>query len=200
MTATGWLAEVADRERLRAWVELATDQLHGLALQGPRSRAALSDVVWTPATQPSLAELRRWRFLIGRIGSADGVAISVSRTGCTGELGYEIFWHPSDGEAVWDAVWTAAEPLGCKPLGLEALDIQRIEAGLILAGHEFDDQVDPFEAGIGFAVALDDETSWGARRWWAGARTRSAGSSALSWTAARPPAGAKTCTSAASAS
>lgn len=97
MTATGWLAEVADRERLRAWVKPATDQLHGLALQGPRSRAALSDVVWTPATQPSLAELRRWRFLIGRIGSADGVAISVSRTGCTGELGYEIFWHPSDG-------------------------------------------------------------------------------------------------------
>src|SRR5205823_14695833 len=44
-----------------------------------------------------------------------------------------------------------------KPLGLEALDIQRIESGLIFAGYEFDDQVDPFEAGIGFAVALANE-------------------------------------------
>lgn len=152
-----WLAEVADREGFRAWVKPATDQLHNLAVQGPQSRAALSDVVWTPANQPSLAELGRLRFLIGRIGSPDGVAIIVSQTGYTGELGYEIFCHPSDGEAVWDAVWAAAEPLGGKPLGLEALDILRIEAGLIRAGHEFDDQVDPFEAGIGFAVTLDDE-------------------------------------------
>ena len=87
----------------------------------------------------------------------DGVPIVVSRTGYTGELGYEIFCHPSDAEAVWDAVWGAGEPRGIKPLGLEALDMLRIESGLIFAGYEFDDQVDPFEAGIGFAVALDDE-------------------------------------------
>ena len=60
-------------------------------------------------------------------------------------------------EAVWDAVWAAGEPRGIKPLGLEALDTLRIESGLIFAGYEFDDQVDPFEAGIGFTVALDDE-------------------------------------------
>ena len=81
----------------------------------------------------------------------------VSRTGYTGELGYEIWCHPSDAEAVWDAVWKAGEPRGMLPLGLEALDILRIESGLIFAGYEFDDQVDPFEAGIGFAVALDGE-------------------------------------------
>ena len=58
----------------------------------------------------------------------------------------------------------AAAPRGGKPLGLEALDMLRIESGLIFAGYEFDDQVDPFEAGIGFAVALPaTRSSSGAR-------------------------------------
>jgi aminomethyltransferase len=152
-----WLREVADRDGLRAWVKPSTDQLHNLALQGPFSRDALKQIVWTPPTQPSLEELKWFRFLIGRIGTHDGVPIIISRTGYTGELGYEIWCHPSDGPAVWDAVWGAAEPLGCKPLGLEALDILRIESGLIFAGYEFDDQVDPFEAGIGFTVALAND-------------------------------------------
>jgi aminomethyltransferase len=152
-----WLRELADREALRAWVKPTTDELHNLALQGPESRAALAEVVWTPPTQPSLEELKWFRFLIGRIGDHNGVPIIVSRTGYTGELGYEIWCHPSDGAAVWDAIWAAAEPRGCKPLGLEALDILRIESGLIFAGYDFDDQVDPFEAGIGFTVVLGEE-------------------------------------------
>ncbi len=152
-----WLREVAERAGLRAFVKPSTDQLHNLALQGPESRAALAEIVWTPPTQPALDELKWFRFLIGRIGTHDGIPIIVSRTGYTGELGYEIWCHPSDGPAVWDAVWGAAEPRGCKPLGLEALDILRIESGLIFAGYEFDDQTDPFEAGIGFAVALSGD-------------------------------------------
>jgi len=55
---------------------------------------------------------------------------------------------------VWDAIWEAGEPKGMLPLGLEALDMLRIESGLIFAGYEFDDQTDPFEAGIGFTVPL----------------------------------------------
>ncbi len=149
-----WLREVADRAGLKVWIKPATDQLHNLALQGPDSRQALAEIVWTPPTQPGLAELKWFRFLVGRIGSYDGIPIIVSRTGYTGELGYEIWCHPDDGPAVWDALWTAAEPHGVKPLGLEALDILRIESGLIFAGYEFDDQVDPFEAGIGFTVGL----------------------------------------------
>jgi aminomethyltransferase len=152
-----WLREIADRLGLKVWLKPTTDQLHNIAVQGPLSREALAEFVWTPPTQPSLAELKWFRFLIGRIGSHDGVPIVVSRTGYTGELGYEIWCHPSDGEAVWDAVFRAGEPRGLKPLGLEALDTLRIESGLIFAGYEFDDQVDPFEAGIGFAVALDGE-------------------------------------------
>ena len=152
-----WLSRVAADAGLRAWVKPSTDELHNLALQGPESRTALMEIVWTPPTQPSLSELKWFRFLVGRIGSHDGTPIVVSRTGYTGELGYEIWCHPSDGAAVWDAVWGAAAPRGCKPLGLEALDILRIESGLIFAGYEFDDLIDPFEAGIGFTVALAND-------------------------------------------
>ena len=83
-----------------------------------------------------------------------GVPVVVSRTGYTGELGYEIFCHPKDALAVLDAVMEAGKPHGLKPMGLEALDMVRIEAGLIFAHHEFTDQTDPFEAGIGFTVPL----------------------------------------------
>ena len=152
-----WMRQVADRLGLKVWIKPTTDQLHNIAVQGPLSREALAEFVWAPPSQPSLQELKWFRFLVGRIGSYDGVPIVVSRTGYTGELGYEIFCHPSDAEAVWDAVWKAGEPRGIKPLGLEALDMLRIESGLIFAGYEFDDQVDPFEAGIGFAVGLDGE-------------------------------------------
>jgi aminomethyltransferase len=152
-----WMRQVADRLGLKVWIKPSTDQLHNIAVQGPLSREALAEFVWTPPAQPGLDELKWFRFLVGRIGDYDGVPIVVSRTGYTGELGYEVWCHPSDGEAVWDAVWRAGEPRGIKPLGLEALDMLRIESGLIFAGYEFDDQVDPFEAGIGFAVALDDE-------------------------------------------
>ena len=151
------LAKLADAESMRAWVKPSTDQLHNLSVQGPNSREILRQIVWTPPTQPALEELRWFRFLIGRIGDYDGIPIVVSRTGYTGELGYEVWCHPDDGLAVWDAIWEAGAGHGLKPLGLSALDMLRIESALIFAGYEFDDQVDPFEAGIGFAVALDDE-------------------------------------------
>jgi aminomethyltransferase len=152
-----WLRELADRHKLKVWVKPSTDQLHNLAVQGPNSRKLLKEIVWTPLTQTPLEELRWFRFTVGRIGTYDGIPIVVSRTGYTGELGYEVWCHPDDGPAVWDAIWEAGEPQGLAPLGLEALDILRIEAGLIFAGYEFDDQVDPFEAGIPFVVQLDTE-------------------------------------------
>jgi glycine cleavage system T protein (aminomethyltransferase) len=154
-----WLKELAERHELKVWVKPSTDQLHNLAVQGPESREILKKIVWTPPTQPSLEELKWFRFLVGRIDTYDGTPIVVSRTGYTGELGYEIWCHPDDGPAVWDAIWEAGHEHGLTPLGLEALDILRIESGLIFAGYEFDDQVDPFEAGIGFAVDLgtDDD-------------------------------------------
>jgi aminomethyltransferase len=151
------LRQIAEREDMRVWIKPTTDQLHNLAVQGPLSRDILKEIIWSAPAQPQLEELKWFRFLIGRLHAYDGVPVVVSRTGYSGELGYEVFCHPSDGEAVWDAIMTAGAPHGLKPLGLDALDMLRIESGLIFAGYEFDDQVDPFEAGISFTVVLDTE-------------------------------------------
>ena len=105
-------------------------------------------------TQPAVGELGWFRFAVARLGGPTGAPLVVSRTGYTGELGFEIFCHPKDAEAVWDAVQTAGEEFGLLPMGLAALDMVRIEAGLIFAGYDFSDQTDPFEAGIGFTVPL----------------------------------------------
>jgi aminomethyltransferase len=152
-----WLRKQAAAHNLRVFVKTSTDQLHNLALQGPLSREILADVLWAPPIQPRIEELARFRFTIGRFGGALGIPVIVSRTGYTGELGYEIWCHPKDAIAVWDATLAAGAPRGLLPLGLEALDMLRIEAGLIFAGHEFSSEVDPIEAGIGFAVDLKNK-------------------------------------------
>ena len=149
-----WLRQQAEKKGFRAWVRSSTDQLHNIALQGPKSRDILKEVVWTAPAQTALAELDWFRFTVGRIGGFEGAPLVVSRTGYTGELGYEIFCHPKDAETVFDAIWEAGQPHGLRPMGLEALDMVRIEAGLIFARSEFTDQTDPFEAGIGFTVPL----------------------------------------------
>ena len=69
-------------------------------------------------------------------------------------MGFEVWCHPKDAPGVWDAVWEAGKPYDLAPLGLDALDMLRIEAGLIFYEYEFTDQTDPFEAGIGFTVPL----------------------------------------------
>jgi len=78
----------------------------------------------------------------------------LSRTGYTGELGYEIYCHPNDATKVWDNIWEAGKEYNLTPMGFDALNILRIEAGLILGGNEFTDETDPFEAGISFTVPL----------------------------------------------
>jgi aminomethyltransferase len=128
--------------------------LHNIAVQGPASRDILKEIIWTSPAQPSIGELEWFRFAVARIGHFEGVPIVVSRTGYTGELGYEIFCHPKHAPEVFDAVWNAGQKHGLKPMGLEALDMVRIEAGLIFANHEFNSETDPFEAGIGFTVPL----------------------------------------------
>jgi aminomethyltransferase len=149
-----WLRELSEQRGLKAWVRSSTDHLHNIAVQGPKSRDILKEIIWTPPAQTSLSELAWFHFTIGRIGDFNGTPVLVSRTGYTGELGYEIFCHPKHALALWDAVWEAGKPHGMAPLGLEALDMLRIEAGLIFFNYEFSDQTDPFEAGIGFTVAL----------------------------------------------
>ncbi len=144
-----WLRQLAAEHGFKVWVRSSTDQLSNVAFQGPLSREILAPMVATPAHRPSVAELGWFRFTTGRIGD---LPVVVSRTGYSGELGYEIWCHPSRAPELWDALIAAGAPQGVLPAGLDALDILRIEAGLVFAGYEFCDQTDPFEAGIGFAA------------------------------------------------
>ena len=152
--AGDWLREQAQKLGMKVWIKSASEQIHNVAVQGPLARELLKGMVWTPGTQPQLEDLGWFRFLSGRLDDYNGAPLMVSRTGYTGELGYELWCHPSDAMAVWQRLWQLGEPLGLVPLGLHALDMLRIEAGLVFAGYEFDDQTDPFEAGIGFCVPL----------------------------------------------
>ena len=149
-----WLKEQAKKKNFKVWVKSSTDQIHNIAVQGPNSRKILEKFVWTPDTQPSIQDLEWFRLTIARIDSVTGTPIMVSRTGYTGELGFEIWCHPKDAGTVWDKVFESGKEFKISPLGLEALDMVRIEAGLIFYGYEFDDKTDPFEAGIGFTVPL----------------------------------------------
>jgi aminomethyltransferase len=149
-----WLREQAERLGLSVWIKESTDELHNVAVQGPASRDLLTPLIWTAPTQTPFAELGWFRFSVARLGGPQGLPLIASRTGYSGELGYELFCHPKDAVALWDEVMGAGD---VTPLGLEALDMLRIESGLIFAGYEFDDQVDPFEAGIGFTVPAKKE-------------------------------------------
>ncbi len=145
-----WIRQQAETLGLKVMVRSSTDQLHNIAVQGPQSREILKRLIWTAPVHTTVEELGWFRFTVARLRDFEGVPLVVSRTGYTGELGYEIFCHPKHAAEVWRAV--AAE--GAVPMGLQALDMVRIEAGLIFAGYDFSDQTDPFEAGIGFTVPL----------------------------------------------
>ena len=149
-----WLREKAEELGMSAWVRSSTDQLHNVAVQGPKAIDFLNDIIWTPPTHSTVEELGVFRFTVGRIHDFHGAPVVVSRTGYTGERGYEVFCHPKHAETVFNAIWEAGQPHGLTPFGLEALDMVRIESGLIFAGYDFCDQTDPFEAGIGFTVPL----------------------------------------------
>jgi len=149
-----WLRELGKKLNLNVWVKSSTDQLHNISIQGPNSRKLLSKIIWTPPAYPDVSNLQWFHFSISRIGDHLGAPLMLSRTGYTGELGYELYCHPKDAVTIWDAIWEAGKEFNLAPMGFEALDMLRIEAGLILGGNEFSDQTDPFESGIGFTVAL----------------------------------------------
>ncbi len=153
-----WLQEQARKRNMNVWVRNSTDQLHNIAVQGRHSRDILSQIFWTPPQQPTIEELPWFRLTVARVGDVRGTSVVISRTGYSGELGYEIFCHPKNAVEIFDRVWEVGQDYGIAPLGLAALDMLRIEGGLIFAGSEFDDQTDPFEAGVGFTVPLKSKT------------------------------------------
>lgn len=158
-TDADWLQRVADQYGFTVSIERMSDQLHNLALQGPLSRDILRPLVKFDEPFTTLDQLGYFRFATGTVsGTASGngtmIPVLVSRTGYTGELGYELFVHPDRGAELWDLLMQAGQPYNLLPMGMLALDCARIEAGLLAAGREFDDLTSPYQAGIGWAVAL----------------------------------------------
>ncbi|MEL7316036.1 MAG: DUF1989 domain-containing protein, partial [Cyanobacteria bacterium J06559_3] len=148
-----WLWEVAQAEGLVVEVEPSSDRVHNLALQGPCSRDMLRSWVEFDAESGlnDLSDLQYFRFAQGTVS---GIPVMISRTGYTGELGYELFVHPDRGADLWDALIQAGAAYDLLPLGMQALDRARIEAGLLAAGREFNDLISPYQAGIGWTVGM----------------------------------------------
>ncbi|MBE9064221.1 DUF1989 domain-containing protein, partial [cf. Phormidesmis sp. LEGE 11477] len=119
-----WLQKVAKRKGFAVTITNSSDRLHNLALQGPRSRDLLYPLVEINAEWKitNLSELKFFRFVTGRIGE---VPVLLSRTGYTGELGYELFVHLRWGERLWDVLMQAGEAYGLLPLGMQGLDRAR---------------------------------------------------------------------------
>lgn len=127
-----------------------------LALQGPNSRKILNVVA-----KDSLDQLKFFWMVNTKIGDCN---VLISRTGYTGDLGYELWIEPKDSLTVWDTLIDKGKPYGITPTGLQALDIARIEAGLILLDVDYissrhaiieSRKSSPFELGLGWTVKMD---------------------------------------------
>jgi len=137
-------------------VEDVSEQVAALALQGPMAAQVLR-----ACGDADIDGLKYFRVTRGRIG---GVPVDISRTGYTGDLGYEI-WMPSDrAVAVWDGLMTVGKSFEIKPVGMLALDVARVEAGLLLADVDFvgsrkamipSQRYTPYDMGLGRLVSLE---------------------------------------------
>ena len=151
-----WLEDCA--LGLGVQVEDVSDALCALALQGPNARAILEQVA-----DADLAGLKYFRIAPARLA---GVPVTVSRTGYTGDLGYEIWLDAAHALQVWDALIAAGRGYGLMPAGMLALDVARLEAGLMLIDVDYvsarkalidGQKSSPYELGLGWAVNLRKE-------------------------------------------
>ena len=136
-------------------IEEVSEQIAALALQGPNALKILQSLV-----DVDLGKLRFFRFTAGRI---EGLPVTVSRTGYTGDLGYEIWLDAGHAERIWDLVMEEGAAFGIKPAGMLALDVARLEAGFILLEVDYtgaekalilSQRYSPFEIGLGWTVDL----------------------------------------------
>jgi aminomethyltransferase len=137
-------------------IEDISETLAALALQGPTSGRLLKSIA-----EASIADLRYFHVTTGRIA---GIPVEISRTGYTGDLGYEIWMAWDKAKQVWDALMQAGRAFDIHPAGMLALDVARIEAGLLLIEVDFNSskkaiiesqKYSPFELGLGRLVHLD---------------------------------------------
>ena len=143
---------------LEVQIEDITEQLAALALQGPTSGKLLKSVA-----EADITNLKYFRKTSGKIA---GVNVDISRTGYTGDLGYEIWIPWQDAVKVWDALMETGRQFDIHPTGMLALDVARIEAGLILADVDYvsskkaliaSQKFTPYEIGLGKLVHLDKD-------------------------------------------
>jgi aminomethyltransferase len=120
-----------------------------LAVQGPHSLATLRKL-----TSVDLSPIEYYHFVRGTLA---GVEMIISRTGYTGELGFELYFDSAAdlGVKVWNAVFAAGKEFGIKPIGLGARDTLRLEMGYCLYGNDIDQTTNPLEAGLGWITKLN---------------------------------------------
>jgi aminomethyltransferase len=143
---------------LNVQIEDISDKVAALAVQGPTSGRLL-----TQAAEADIANLKYFRFTRGKIG---GVEVDISRTGYTGDLGYEIWMPWNEAPKVWDALFEFGTQFDLHAAGMIALDVARIEAGLILIEVDYfsskkalidSQKYSPYEIGLGRLVDLKKE-------------------------------------------
>ncbi len=151
-----WLA--LNAAGLAVTIEDESGRTAALALQGPSSRTILTGIVRDPA---ALESLRYFRLIRSELG---GITVTITRTGYTGDLGYEIWVDAAHAVALWDTLVGAGSPYGITPAGIWALDIARIEAGLVMMGVDYfsvhhalieAQTSSPFELGLDWTVSRD---------------------------------------------
>jgi aminomethyltransferase len=142
--ARDWEHVVAQKRGANARLRDVSDETALLAVQGPGAEALLA-----PLTSMGIAMVPYYHHVQGRVA---GVQCFLSRTGYTGEDGFELYCRAGDAETLWGAL---VQPGGAEPCGLGARDTLRLEAGYPLYGSDIDDTVTPYEAGLGWIVKLD---------------------------------------------
>ena len=138
---------INSHNRLDATVENVSDGIALLALQGPRAIKILQ-----PLTDVRLTDLRYYHFAQGRVLNVDAI---VSRTGYTGEDGFELYFAADKSEPVWTGILAAGTPFGLVPAGLGARNTLRLEAKYLLYGNDMDGTTSLLEAGLGWIVKFD---------------------------------------------
>lgn len=134
-------------------IENKSDQFGEIAIQGPKSEDILQKL-----TVYNLSEIKYYYFK--RDVNVAGVNTIVSRTGYTGEDGFEIYASRDDIVSVWNKLLEAGEEYGLKPAGLGARDTLRFEASMPLYGQEISEEVNPLEGGLKFAVKFNKEADF----------------------------------------
>jgi aminomethyltransferase len=138
-------------DRKRVELRNASDDYALVAVQGPRAREVLVSCGLFSRFRDEIETLAYYN---GLRMEHDGEEILVSRTGYTGEIGFEIFVSPRLADRLWADLMAAGRPHGIAPVGLGARDTLRFEASYCLYGHELDDSTSPLEAGLGWVVKL----------------------------------------------